>query len=320
MRLRRLAAASAEPSPDEAAADGALPDRSEPPSRSAFRPWTWPLLGVVAAGLFLAIYGVAVLTESGQRIENLALLGSDFRSEVERELSIQRLAPLSVVTFAIALAGAVFLGFARSRPALGFAVAGVMVLSVVLAEALKLALPRPPLVEGPGWLLRNSFPSGTAAVAAAIALGLVLLAPDRLRWLGLLAGSSLIALVAHALQVSGWHRLSDVVGSTMLVLAVASFAVGAFAAVGLSSRSTKGAVHPAVYALVAVLAVAAMAVAALMLLLLTLFPTLGAPVGSQRAFHQVAFPLLGAGGSALVVTAFARALDGWSIGRPGDGR
>jgi hypothetical protein len=61
-------------------------------------------------------------------------------------------------------------------------------------------------------------------------------------------------------------------------------------------------------------------VALVMLLLLALFPTLGAPVGSQRAFHQAAFPLLGAGSSALFVMAFARALEGWSMGTRGDDR
>ncbi len=90
-------------------------------------------------------------------------------------------------------------------------------------------------------------------------------------------------------------------------------------AVGMASRSATGVVHRAVYGMVAALALAAIVVAAMMLLLLALFPTLGAPAGSQRAFHQVAFPLLGAGGSVIVVTAFARVLDGWSIGKRADG-
>jgi len=320
MRLKRLTGPSADPLTGEAAPEGPTTDGSEVPGPIRSRPWTWALLGLAAACLFLAIYGAAVLTEPGQRAENLALLGADYRSEVDRERSLERLAPLSVVTFAIALAGVVFLGFVRGRLVLGFAVAGVMVISVVLAEALKFALPRPPMMEGPGWLLRNSFPSGTAAVAAAIAVGLVLLIPDRVRWLGLLAGCAIIALVAHALQVTGWHRLSDVVGSTVLVVAVASVTIGAIVAVGLSSRSDKGTVHPVVYRLVAALALAAMAVAGVMLVLLALFPTLGAPAGSQRAFHQAAFPLLGAGASVLIVTIFARALDGWSIGRGADDR
>lgn len=318
MRVGRPAAPPASPAPDGDAGEAASPEGLQPPSLVGPGRWTWALLAAAGAALFIGIYAAAVLTEPGQRAENLALLGSDFRSELDRERSLQRLSPISTVTFAIALVGALFLAFARSRAVLGFTVVGLMVVSVVLAEALKLWLPRPPLLEGPPWLLRNSFPSGTAAVAAAIAVGSVLLLPDRLRWLGLLLGAGAVALVAHALQVTGWHRLSDVVASTVLVLTVSSAAIGILAATGRSARLSPGAIHPGVYGLVAALAVAALVVAALMLVLLALFPTLGAPVGSRRAFHQAAFPLLGAGASVLALTAFARVLDGWSIGAPGD--
>jgi hypothetical protein len=151
-------------------------------------------------------------------------------------------------------------------------------------------------------------------VAAAIALGLVILIPDRLRWLGLLAGCALVAVVGHGVQVTGWHRLSDVVGSVVLVATLASLAVGGVVALGMTTRAPDGRVDRAVYGLVVAGSLAAIGVGALMLVLLALFPTLGAPVGSRRAFLQAAFPLLGAGGSVLIVTAFARALDGWSIG------
>lgn len=52
--------------------------------------------------------------------------------EVERERSLERLAPLSVVTFAIALASAFFLGFVRTRLTLGFLVAAVGAVGPVL--------------------------------------------------------------------------------------------------------------------------------------------------------------------------------------------
>lgn len=164
-------------------------------------------------------------------------------------------------------------------------------------------------------MLLNSFPSGTAAIAATVALGLVLLVPDRLRWLGLLVGCLLMALVTHALQVTGWHRLSDVVASTILVFAVESAGIGTTIAAGQATLSDKGAVHSVVYRLVIGSALAASALAFVMLVLLMVFPTLGAPAGSRRTFHQAAFPLLGAGASVLVVAGFARALEGWSIGR-----
>lgn len=316
MRPRRPTEAPAAPR-DEPSPHGSG-SSSHSPGSVQRRAWTWAVSGVAGVGLVFAIYALAVLTEAGQQTENLALLGSDFRSEAERERSLERLAPLTAGTFAVALAAAVLLGYLRMRFLLGLAAMTLMILSVVLAEVLKAVLPRPPLVEGPGWLLRNSFPSGTAAVAAAVAVALILLVPDRLRWLGTLAACALVGVVAHALQVSGWHRLSDVLASTLLVVAVGALVMWALVAGGWGCLTPHRVVHPVVYRAVAALAAGAVGVGLLLLLLLAVFPTLSAPVGSRRAFLQVSFPLLGAGASVLAVAAFAWIANSWSLGREPD--
>jgi hypothetical protein len=193
--------------------------------------------------------------------------------------------------------------------------AAVMSVSVVAAEVVKELLTRPEHIAGPVWLLRNSFPSGTAAVAVAIAVGLLLVSPLRLRWLVVLLGAAFAAVVAHALQVSGWHRLSDVVGSALLVVGVAALATGGLTATGWAIPATTGDVHPRVYLVVVGLGLAAVGVGVVVVALPALFPVLLAPDGSRRAFLQVAFPLAGAGTTALLVALHAWLIQPWSLGR-----
>ncbi|HEX5589671.1 MAG TPA: hypothetical protein VFX65_05225, partial [Candidatus Limnocylindrales bacterium] len=189
--------------------------RSRPPGRPAPLPppGLGPRLGaagprlrfaiatIAAAAAFWLVYAAFVLTEPGQRAENLALLGAELRSEADRAASLGRLSLISVVSFGLGIL-LVFLGATmRRRAMLGIAVAAVMAGSVVAAELLKELLPRPALVAGPAWILRNDFPSGHSTIGAAVAVGLLLVAPDRLRWLVLPAGALAAGFIGHATQV-----------------------------------------------------------------------------------------------------------------------
>jgi hypothetical protein len=180
----------------------------------------YALAGAGFLAAFVAVYVIAVLTETGQRIENTALLGAAIRSEAERGQSADALSPVSVATFGFAVFLVIAAGFARRREGLGLLAGAVMVTGVIAAELLKDFLPRPAHIQGPIWLLRNSFPSGTVAVVAAIGVGGMLVSPDRLRWAVLVAGSAALAIAAQSTQIAGWHRLSDAVGSGLLVAAV----------------------------------------------------------------------------------------------------
>jgi membrane-associated phospholipid phosphatase len=276
-----------------------------------------PFVGAGTAFLvaFIVVYVVGVLGETAQRIENLALLGAAIRSESDRGQSVGALSPISVATFAFALVGVVIVGFVRRRPGLGVLAATVMLIAVLAAELLKDVLPRPSLVTGPVWLLRNSFPSGTVAVATATAVGALIVSPDRLRWAVLVACCVGVAIVAQATQVAGWHRLSDVLGSALLVVAVGSFGVGALATIDLVAPSTVGRVDPRVYAALLVGAAALLALGALLLVLLIAFPLLSTPDGGRRAFLQTAFPLFAAALTALPLLLFARLLEQRSLGQ-----
>ena len=120
------------------------------------------------------------------------------------------------MSFAFAIVFLFLIAIARRRFALGLLVVVVMSGSAAAAELLKVILPRPELVTGPAWILRNSFPSGSATIAAAIGAGLLLVSPDRIRWAVLVIAAALPATIGQATQITGWHRMSDAIGGVLL--------------------------------------------------------------------------------------------------------
>lgn len=273
------------------------------------------IAAAVALAAFALVYGAFVLTEAGQRVENLSLAGAALRAEGDVAASLSTLSQISVVSFAIAALVMFALAFVQGRGGLGVLTAAVMLGSVVLAEVLKGVLPRPELVSGPAWLLRNSFPSGSAAVAAAIGVGALMASPDRLRWLVLPLGAGYAALVGEATQITGWHRLSDTIGSVLLVVAVACAALAVLASVGLVHPTDRGRIDPRLRRFVLVVASIAVLVGAVMIGLLLGLPFLAAPEGGRAVFLQTSFPLVGAGCTMLAILAFARVLEPYSLGR-----
>ncbi|MFP5341815.1 MAG: hypothetical protein ACLGIJ_02655 [Candidatus Limnocylindria bacterium] len=277
------------------------------------------LVAGMAVLLTILTYSVLVATEPGQRIENLALRGAELRSDAERAAALGRLSIVTVAIFGIALVAVLGVGFLRGRERLAFMVAGTMGASVVLAELLKEWLSRPALVEGPIWLLRNSFPSGSAAVAASIAIGAVLVAPDRLRWIVLPIGAVFAGLIVDAVQTAGWHRLSDTVGGVLLVIAAASLGLAALATRGLVHPSPDARIDRRVRAILLVGGSAVVVLGALLVVLPGVFPLLAAPDGARRSILQTAFPLLGLGVTVLALVLFATSIDGYTLGRVASG-
>jgi hypothetical protein len=290
-------------------------DRGAPRRAALARAFPFLAAGAGLLLAFVAVYTVAVLTGTGQRIENLALLGAAIRTEIERGQSVGVLSPVSVVTFGFALVAVVIVGFARRRPELGAVAAAVMLLAVLAAELLKEVLIRPTHVIGPIWLLRNSFPSGTVAVVCAIAVGALIVSPDRLRWVVLVVGSVALAITAQSTQIAGWHRLSDAIGSALLVTAAGAFGIGVLAATDLIAESTVGRIGRRVYAVLLIGAGTMLALGALLLVVLVLFPLLSTPEGGRRVFLQTAFPLVAAALTMLVLVLFARLLEDRTLGR-----
>jgi hypothetical protein len=264
-------------------------------------------------GLVTTYVGL-VATEAGQSVENLAVRGAELRSDADHAAGLERLSVVSVVSFAIAIGAVLVVGAARRRLALGVALGALMGLSVVAAEALKGVLARPALVEGPTWLLRNTFPSGSATVAVAIAIGAGLICAERLRWLSVAAGALYAAVIADAVQTTGWHRLSDTIGGALLVIATVSAGVGLLARAGFMPRTAHGRIDRRLRGALLVGTIVVTGLALAILLIAAMFPLLTSPDGGRRVFLQTAFPLLGAGIVGTLVIAFAWVVEPYGLG------
>ncbi len=298
-----------------------LGTRFAPRRRRPFRP-SGASATVRFAAVFLAALALLVLTylifattEAGQIVENLALRGAEFRSEADREAALGRLSVVTVAIFALAVVAVVSVGFLRRREPLALIAAATMVGAVVLAEILKGVLPRPALVEGPIWLLRPSFPSGSAAVAAAIAIGGLMVAPDRLRWVALTGGVVFAGLIVEAVQATGWHRLSDTIGGVLLVIVVGSAGLVVLARAGYVVPSEAARIDRRIRVALLVVAAGAVILGFALAILPVIFPLLAAPAGARRSILQTAFPLVGIGATTAAIVVFARVIEPYSLGR-----
>ena len=289
-------------------------DRSGPAQPAPGRPVRrFAGAALAAAALAAAVNLVLVQSPSGQAIENLALAGAQLRDQTELDDSLTSLSQISLATFAGAIVVIVLIAIARRRSRLALLVGGVMVASVAVAEVLKLVLPRPHLVTAPSWLLPNTFPSGHAAVAVAIAVGLLLVTPDRLRWVSLPVAAVYSAVIAQAVQIAGWHRLSGTLGAALVVVAVVCGALALFAVRGLVLPTDRGAVNRRIMVGLVVSAGLAIGVGAIVAVLPLALPVLVTPRGSLGAFAHAALNLLGVGSTMLVVVLFGALLSPYTL-------
>ena len=271
--------------------------------------------GVLALAAAVVVYWLFVGTAAGQRLENEALLASALRDETAFRASLERLSVISVASFAAALTLMIVVGAARNRLGLGLVVAASMALAVVAAEVLKEILPRPELVSGPSWILRNSFPSGHTAVAAAAAVGALLVAPDRIRWLVLPAAAGIAALAGQATQVTGWHRMSCALGAVLIVVGVAALGLTVVAKAGLVQPDVHGRINRRLTWALIVAGGLAIVAGILVFILGLVFPILRAPQGAQGAFSQTTLVALGIGLTVLIITAFGVLIEPYTLGR-----
>jgi membrane-associated phospholipid phosphatase len=211
------------------------------------------VFALACLAFFGVLYGIAVRTAFGQKIDNAAIAGRTTRASVLRAtdhlLNTISLSSLVVVGGIILL-----IALLRGRPYLAFAAAAVIGGSNLTTELLKHdILGRPALdPNGPviGPLAGPSFPSGHTTVAMSLALGLVLVVPARGRPAAAVGGFAYAALVGVGVVTAAWHRPSDVVGAYLVVTAWAAVAAAALLAwrglarVGSGPRRRVGLVSP----------------------------------------------------------------------------
>ena len=212
---------------------------------------------VLAASGFVAAYAALILNDNGQRLENMALRGARQEFDELRAESLAELHQLSMLGFAVAIGLVMLVAFVRRKPRLAFITAMIMGVSVVIAEVAKRLLVRPDLADAPTKWLNNSFPSGHVTVAVAIGIGAIIVAPYALRWLATIGATFYASAISMDVATAGWHRLSGVIGATLLVIAVACIGLFLLARMG---RTVEFETRRLVGALVATLVLGTMAI------------------------------------------------------------
>jgi membrane-associated phospholipid phosphatase len=184
------------------------------------------LLSLVNVGLFLAVWYASLRTITGQMLDTVALSGNSLgRRTVDAPLDVA-LNAISTVSLILVLIMIGVVAVARRRYSLAIMSAVVVVGSAATTYLLKSYLIiRPefgvdPDRSGAG----NSFPSGHATVAAAFAIGLMLVLPPATRGVASIIGATYAAVVGIATLSSGWHRLSDVIAAYLIAGGWAAFA------------------------------------------------------------------------------------------------
>lgn len=176
-------------------------------------------LGVAAAAFTAVIWAGTTQTFTGQRIADLILYG---RFSIDPGFSGAANETLAAVSLALVVIVALgLLTLAMARGGLGLATAVVVLLggANLTAQLLKDVLDRPDLVGTATYAYGNSFPSGTATLAASLGFAGILAAPRRLRAPIAIGATILTAAVGASTITTGWHRLADVEGAILISLA-----------------------------------------------------------------------------------------------------
>ncbi|MCG5437627.1 phosphatase PAP2 family protein [Micromonospora foliorum] len=212
------------------------PARPLPHARAAV-PLGLQLLAVALCGLFALVLTAAVFvrTYPGQWLDGVLLPRAERGGGYEQQTVLvgparSVLATFGSPTLIAALLGVVLLvGVLRRRLVAGVVGVGLVVCVVLVAGAVKSALPRPELqIESS--TTHNSFPSGHVAAATALLLAFMLVLPGwARRWLAV-PGAVAVSVIASATMIAGWHRFSDVLGGVLLGVTLFCLAAAALAA------------------------------------------------------------------------------------------
>ncbi|MFM7062121.1 MAG: phosphatase PAP2 family protein [Actinomycetes bacterium] len=202
-------------------------------------------IAACAAG-FLLLWAVFIRLEAGRRFGNSAWSGRRALAPATRALHDDVLRTITTTSLALACVVLVLVGVARRRFLLGAAAAATVAAGTASAEVLKrFVITRPPTPGEVARLSGNSFPSGHATIATALALAAIMVTPHRWR-LPLAVGLSLwVSFQAAGVLAAGWHRPSDALSGFMLALGWASFAVWLLAFLGRVEPNRDPATSPA---------------------------------------------------------------------------
>ena len=185
-------------------------------------------LALGAAALFVLVCLLAVHTQLGQEWDDRAVLERFAAGKRQINRAKDILDAIRVQSLVVGLLVLIAIGMWRRRP---WAAASAVLLfsgTILLAEVLKLVLPRPDLSQlenRPVFDGINTFPSGHATIATSLVLASLLVSSARARPWVAIVGLVWAATAAWGTLAAGWHRPSDAIGG--ILLATACFAGGA---------------------------------------------------------------------------------------------
>lgn len=197
----------------------------------------WQLVGVAGFVAAAAVYLLAVLTPTGQRLENAALRGADQAGAQDRTAADDGLAEITVYSLAVAVVVVAVIALLRRRLDLAVAGVGVIVAGQVITQVLKRwVLPRPELVPVTGDYAHNSLPSGHTTIAMTVLFAVLIVVPYRWRGVALFLVLSWAVGIGAYTVTAKWHRLSDTLAADGIALGVACAASWWLARRGLVQR------------------------------------------------------------------------------------
>lgn len=182
---------------------------------------------VAAAGFVFAavVYVLAVLTRTGQTIENAALRGADQDDVSETDAAWTALGQITVYSLAAAVLAVALVGVLRKRWDLTIAAVGVIVAGQLVAQVLKrFVLPRPALVDVTGDYAHNSLPSGHTTIAMTVLFAAIIVVPWKWRGVMLFFVLPWATAIGQYTLTAKWHRLSDTLAADGIALAIAALA------------------------------------------------------------------------------------------------
>ncbi|UOZ03010.1 phosphatase PAP2 family protein [Amycolatopsis sp. WQ 127309] len=185
----------------------------------------WLIVAAACLVVLILVYVLAVLTVTGQELENAALRGADQAAARDQTAADQSLSRITLYSLGVAVVLVAVIGLLRRRPALAVAAAGVIVAGQVVTQGLKrFVLPRPSLVPLTGHYADNSMPSGHTTIAMTVLFAALLVVPHRWR------GVTMVLLLSWAVGIGAytvtakWHRLSDTLAADAIALGLACLA------------------------------------------------------------------------------------------------
>ena len=189
-----------------------------PTSRTPGRPClSGVLLALSCLGATIGLWGLFVLTRTGQVLEAMALEGSEIGSHYVNDHARALLSMVSMPAAVILVVTILVVGLLRrSHRRAVWAVVAVVGANLSTQILKYQILWRPDFDISQRWDNANTLPSGHTTMAASAAVALILLSGQRWRALSAWAGALFAIAMGYSTLVCQWHRPSDVLAGILV--------------------------------------------------------------------------------------------------------